>query len=73
MYYIYIYIYIYNREGDPLAFIKTGSSEILFEKLCDTLERSKVSLAQLRLKEFTSALREGLGMKALTSEDVQVC
>jgi hypothetical protein len=53
--------------------MKAGSSEILFEKLCDTLERSKVSLAQLRLKEFTSALREGLGMKALTSEDVQVC
>ena len=46
------------------------TEQIDFIKLCDEMHEKGHTLAQLNLKEFGNALRDTLGMGALTSEEV---
>ena len=58
--------------NEQLGFKVSGLEEVYYEKLCTKLQIDDCSLAQLQLKEFSMALREGLKMEALSSEDVQL-
>ena len=61
---------------EPLGYKSTSgqmADEILFVRLCDDLKKKECTLAQLQIKEFGTALRDGLGMGSLSSDDVQVC
>jgi len=51
---------------------KHSQSEILYAKLCDKLRDDNRSLSQLQIKEFSSALRDGLKMTSLSSDDVKL-
>jgi len=64
--------YIEDEPGKPpKSFRKDGNDQfLLFVKLCEHLDKEECTLAQLGLKEFGSALRDGLGMSGLSSEDV---
>lgn len=51
---------------------KASTGGVKYAKVCDKLAKENCSLVQLGLKEFGSALRDGLSMLSLSSDDVQV-
>ena len=61
----------HHETGRDQSFV-TSSGEILYGKLCDELMRQDRTFALLGLKEFSDALRDGLGMSELSSEDIQL-
>jgi len=64
--------YLEKDEPDGYKTNTTAADEVLFVRLCDDLEKKDCTLAQLQLKEFGGALRDGLGMVSLSSDDVQL-
>jgi Ca2+-binding EF-hand superfamily protein len=61
-----------NKEKPAEGGFKFKENEVLYAKLCDHLRDNKRSLAQLMIKDFSSALRDGLKMSGLSSEDIQL-
>ena len=59
-------------KDEAQGYTKSGSDHVLYVKLCDDCERRNLSLAHLGTKEFSDALRHGLKMASLTSEEVQL-